>query len=141
MKRGSRNLLEARTKRNQEQEKLETPKKQRFTRFRRTISLQTRVCLKPMSYLSRRSPLRCVQSMAHNVICLDPSPRTLMKTLHHTFRTWIWWTMFRVRTHDMTTCGHNDATLTLSPGTRAQGSENSTSQNAKLINSTKKEEE
>ena len=41
-------------------------------------------------------------------------------------------------TRDMTTSGHDDPTLTHSLGTRAHGSENSTSQNAKLTATSRK---
>ena len=49
MKRGSRNLLDAMTNRNQEQRKLWISTKQLFNRIRRLILLQNQFCLEPMS--------------------------------------------------------------------------------------------
>ena len=87
MKRGSRNLLDAMTKRNQE-ETLDT-KGATFQPNSKTHSVAEPILPRTDEPIFTPISANCIQSMALNVIFPDPCPETMMKILHHSFRTWI----------------------------------------------------
>ena len=90
MKRGSLNLQDVRLPPQQKsQRKRVQLRRTRFINIRRPSLLQNQICLEHQTQHFPPTP--------KNVICPDPSPGMMMKTLHHSSRTWIWRTMFRVQ--------------------------------------------